>query len=203
MTDQPNITAKTYQRPPPDPVETRVPFAFVHINKCGGSSVEIALGIEKMHETAGAMRDSIGAEAWEEAYTFALVRNPFERIVSIYYYRVRTDEGGMADRHLNFNTWVARVWAEHDPRYWEASHLLAPCADWLCEDGRLLVGDVVKLEEIRAEWPRICARLGIDRPLERANHNSHPPYRAICDAAARKLIEDAFAEDLERFGYRY
>ena len=196
-------TAKTIERPPALRVETRRPFSFVHINKCGGSSVEIALGLGKRHTPAMVLRDEMGAEAWDRAYTFTVVRNPFERVVSIYFYRVRTDIGGMVDRHLNVNAWIRKVWGERDPEYWEDSILLAPAVDWLREDGRMLVDKVARLERIDEDWREIAQELGVDIALKQWNWNRHPPYRLLLSNEARAVIEDAFAEDLEMFGYAY
>lgn len=203
MPDGPNFTATTIPRPSLDPVETDVPFAYVHINKCGGSSIEIALGLPKSHATAAEQRAAMGSEAWQAAYTFATVRNPFARVASIYYFRVRTDQDGLGDRHLSVNAWIREVFAERNPAYWQDGPLLAPAADWLCDGGEMLVEHVARLEDLDAEWPRICRRLGVQRTLEVTNRNSHPPYRAIFTDASRRIVDEAFAEDLERFGYSW
>lgn len=203
MSFGPNVTATTRKRPPRDPVRTDVPFEFVHINKCGGSSIEIALGLTKSHDTAAIRRDKIGAEAWDKAFTFATIRNPFDRIVSIYYYRVRTDQGGMADRHLNINDWVREALGERNPAYFEGNQLLWPALRWLSDDDQIIVDHIARLEDIEMEWREICTRLGIDRRLSVFNNNLHPPHGAILNAASRAVIEDVFAEDLETFGYRF
>ena len=148
------MTATTHARPPLDPVETDQPFEFIHVNKCGGSSIEIALGIAKTHDTAAERRAAIGAEAWDAAYTFATVRNPFDRVASIYYYRVRTDQHGLADRHLGFNAWVRRTFGDKDPAYWDESAYLAPAADWVSAGGQVIVDHVARLEDIATEWRR-------------------------------------------------
>lgn len=204
MTGPPRITATTRPRPPAVPVGTRVPFAFVHINKCGGSSIEIALGLPKRHLSAPEMRQAIGAEEWARRYTFSVIRNPFDRVASIYYYRVRTDQTGLAGRHLSFNRWVARVWGEGDTRYMDDPRLFRPCAHWLCdEDGRPMVDDVARLETLESDWRRIAARLGVASTLPRTNRNTHPPHRAIFSDEARALVEMAFADDLGLFGYAF
>ncbi len=203
MSFGPNITAQTIARPPAVRVQTEVPFEFIHINKCGGSSVEIALGLEKTHDTALDRRDQIGNAAWQAAFTFTIVRNPFERVASIYYYRVRTDMTGLANRHLNFNDWIARVFGENDPAYWEDSPLMRPATEWVFQDGKLLVDHVARLEQIAAEWPKICKKLGITRNLQLTNQNSHPAHGAIYSDHSRKLIETIFAADLDQFNYRF
>lgn len=82
-------------------------MAFVHINKAGGTwmrsqlmsharhqMVELtdhtampkmrALGARFFHATAALQQQVLGAEVWERAYTFALVRNPFARQLSMF-----------------------------------------------------------------------------------------------------------------------
>lgn len=203
MTTQ-RATAKIQPRPKTVPVATRVPFSFVHINKCGGSSVEIALGIEKLHATARELRDAIGAEDWAQRFTFSLVRNPFDRVVSIYYYRVRGG-GGLEDRHINVNEWVERAWGARDPRYFNHPHLMGPQVGWLYEDetggGERLVDFVGRLEEIDAAWSEITTRLGVQAALAKYNGNLHPSYRAVLSTRSRRILEQAFAADCAAFGY--
>lgn len=196
-------TAKTYARPEPVPVETANPFAFVHINKCGGSSVEIALGLKKRHTTASAMRRSMGVAEWNRRFSFAIVRNPFARVTSIYFYRVRTGHPTVARRTVNINAWIERVWADRDPAFVDVPNLLAPATEWLCEDGEMIVSDVARLETLQDDWPRICRRLGTRVDLGRTNSNLYPPYQALLTQRSRAIVEDVFAEDLERFGYTF
>jgi hypothetical protein len=191
-------------RPAIQPVPTRVPFSFVHINKCGGSSVEIALGLSKRHATAEAMRREIGADAWASRFSFALVRNPFDRVVSLYYYRVRRDYHGLGDRHLNLNEWISALWQENTPRYTDPQFLSQPCCRWLTDAaGGELVDVVIRLEDIDRRWPEITDRLGVDCPLPALNANRRPAYRDVLAPASRAIIERAFAEDLSRFDYDY
>ena len=203
MSDQPVATAQTYERPPAVPVETEVPFTFVHINKCGGTAVELALGLPKNHLTASMLRDQMGAEEWAGRFTFSVVRNPFDRVVSIYFYRVRTGQSGLGDRHLNINHWIERVWGEKDPAYIDPPELIAPCFDWLSVGDALIVDDVLKLEQLDRDWDRVADRLGVTARPGFINANSHPAYQDLLTPAARKVVEEAFAEDVERFEYRY
>lgn len=196
-------TALAGERPPAIPVETREPFTFVHINKCGGSGVEIALGLPKNHQTAAQLRDEIGAEDWAKRFTFSIVRNPFDRAVSIYFYRVRTGQSGLEDRQLNVNQWIDRVWSDEDSDYFGASALIAPCFDWLSDGDDLIVEDVLKLEDLDREWDRIAKRLAVNVHPGVVNANSHPAYRDLLDPVSRKTLERAFAKDIDRFEYRY
>ena len=86
---------------------------FVHLHKCGGTSIELALdqamawddvllGSSKYgeriqsvyeqrfslykHSSAGAIKAVVGDEFWDECFTFSVVRHPIDRIVSFYAY---------------------------------------------------------------------------------------------------------------------
>lgn len=196
-------TARTSSRPVAEPVEAKVPFAFVHINKCAGSSIEIALGIAKRHATAIEMRADLGPAEWDRRFTFSFVRNPFDRVASIYFYRVRTNSSGLVDRHLSFNAWVRKVWGERDAAYRTGTMLEAPAAEWLYDGERLLVDFVGRTERIDEDWALVCKTLGIDRPLWRTNVNHRPHYRLLYQPDTRAIIEQAFADDLNRFDFDY
>ena len=71
------------------------------------------------------------------------------------------------------------------------------------ENGRLIVDCVYKLEEIDQAWADICDRLGIQVALDATNVNHHPPHGAILNDTSRRVIEQVFAEDLDRFGYSF
>ena len=51
-------------------------FHFIHINKTGGSSIELALRLPPEHKTAIQKIDEVGREVWLDAFNFCVVRNP-------------------------------------------------------------------------------------------------------------------------------
>ena len=68
---------------------THSDFIFIHINKTGGTSIEKALGLEKDHLTASEKKTAIGKQKWKKIYSFAFVRNPWDKVVSHYHHRVK------------------------------------------------------------------------------------------------------------------
>ena len=65
-------------------------FVFIHINKTGGSSIAKALNIPSVHRTAQEKIEEIGQKNWDRKLTFTVVRNPWDKVVSLYHYRVKT-----------------------------------------------------------------------------------------------------------------
>ena len=88
---------------------------FVHVNKAGGTAMIAlmrkyamhqalwhpavapgatqrigALGSRFFHASANLQREAVGREAWESSYTFGLVRNPWSRHVSNFFFLMQS-----------------------------------------------------------------------------------------------------------------
>lgn len=149
-------------------------FLFIHINKCGGTSIEKALGIPiKIHETALQLRKRLGDEPWSRMFKFALVRNPYDKVCSHYRYRVKTGQTGLKFMRLSLNDWVYEAYGEKNPIYYDNELMFKPCFDWLVdENGGILIDEVYKLESINDSWPYIMNRCGVNATLPKANQTS-------------------------------
>ena len=177
-------------------------YVFIHINKCGGSSVEAALGIPvKVHDTALQRRRKIGRNRWERAFTFSIVRHPYSRVISQYAYRVRTNQTRLATAGLGLNEWIRRAYRDRQRPYYDQPRMFAPCKRWLTdESGKLMVDIVAKLETIDADWPIIEERIGREVALPHHNATPAPGWEAL-DRGARRIIDARFRDDFEAFGY--
>ncbi|MEZ5715131.1 MAG: hypothetical protein R3D85_08155 [Paracoccaceae bacterium] len=69
---------------------------FIHTNKCGGTSIETALGIPKVYDTALQRIAKIGRPAWDRM-CFATTRHPFARVCSLL--PLPAEARRVADRH--------------------------------------------------------------------------------------------------------
>ena len=178
-------------------------YVFIHINKCGGMSVEAALGIPvRLHDSARVRRLKLGARRWDEAFTFALVRHPYSRLISLYKFRVLTNQTGMRDRPIEINAWLREVYGRKNPAYHDKPLMFAPCFEWITDrKGGIIVDHVAKLEEIETEWPVIQARLGTTAALPVRNASGPGPGWEVLEADTRRLIQDRFAKDFEVLGY--
>ena len=62
-------------------------FVFIHINKTAGTSINDNIKMyAKPHYTVKEVQEKIGPD-WFHAFTFTVVRNPYDRVVSQYVYR--------------------------------------------------------------------------------------------------------------------
>lgn len=179
-------------------------FAFIHINKCGGTSIEAALDLPKIHDTARQRRDKIGAARWERIPSFALVRNPYAKVASHYRYRVQTNQTELGSSNINLNEWVRRAYGEKNPEYYDNPLMFAPCTDWITDEaGEVMVDLVVRFEEIDSNWHQIEALIGKGAVLLKENATSRKQGNTedSLDSESIAIINDHFKRDFETFRY--
>ena len=184
-------------------------FIFVHIPKTGGTSIAYYLYryCEKVikHQFAedlfGETREGV------DYFTFSLIRNPWEREVSRYFYQRQTPDNELYEeaRQLTFKEWLHR--RQQDEVFMRFYG--APMLDWLTdENGNLLVEYIARLERINDDWKKICERLNhneiyIDTELPYLNRSEHNHYTEYYDDETRGMIEAAYQRDIEFFNYRF
>lgn len=180
-------------------------WAFIHINKCGGTSVEHALNIPKIHDTAQQRRDRLGQARWDALTSFSIVRHPYPRVRSLYHYRIKTDRLDRSRGEIGLDDWIRATFAERDPLYYDKPQMLLPARAWLTDtDDSMMVDFVARLEEIGTDWPRIQALIGSDAELPMKNTTrggSGAPTDGLSRASLDTLAE-YFDADFESFGYQ-
>jgi hypothetical protein len=179
-------------------------FAFVHINKTGGSSIERALRLPFQHRTALELRQELGPARWHRRFTFTFVRNPWDRVASHYFYRVQTDQTALGTNPLSYSEWVERAYGVHDPRYFDKPKMFMPQLDWICdEDGRQIVNFIGRFERLPEDFRIVCERIGRHAELPHEKASSNRDYRRAYTPAAADIVGRCFARDIAAFGYSF
>lgn len=181
-------------------------FVFIHINKTGGISLGKALNLPgKMHYTAQEVLEAIGRRKWEKAYTFSIVRNPWDKVVSHYKYRVKTNQTEMAKQPIDFKDWVYRTYGKNkDPYYYDQPKMFQAQMDWLTDkSGRICVEDIYKFEHLQDAFEKIKMKLRLSSSLPHLNRTDDRHYSQFYDEKTKLIIAEWFKEDIELFGYDY
>jgi hypothetical protein len=179
-------------------------YVFIHINKTGGTSVERALHLRSERRTALEKRAEMGEARFARAFKFAFVRNPWDKVVSHYHYRVRTNRSGLADTGIGFRDWVLRAYGERDPRFYDDPRMFMDQVHWVGdEDGRCLVDFVGRFERLESDFDEVCRRIGVAATLPHVKTTSHTHYRDAYDDQTRAVIAERFAPDITAWGYRF
>ncbi len=93
---------------------------------------------------------------------------------------------------------------ERDPRYYDQPRMFMPQRDWLVDErGEMLVDYVGRFETLQQDFASICQRMGVQASLGHAKPSDRGSYRQYYSAASRQIVAEAFAADIEDFGYGF
>ena len=131
----------------------------------------------------------IGREAWDDYFTFAVERNPFDVVASSWRYSARKPS-------------FTKTFAEfvRTPRRLDR---LALNERLYRMDGRVVVDRVYRYEELPAAVEDISARLGLDLDLPHAKQGSGPHYRELYGPGDAEIVAERFRRTIREFGYEF
>lgn len=145
------------------------------------------------HLPARRVRRLVGKRAWERYFTFAVERNPWDAVVSLYFWHFHDPATRPA-----FEEFVAL------PRV--ANQAVRNAAVYRI-DGEVAVDRVLRYEELDAELRAVWGRLGLpgEPALPRAKSGTRPAgsYRDLYTPASRDRVGEVFADVVELLGYEF
>ena len=164
------------------------------------ASQGIGMGLIPPHLPARLLREQLGGELWESLYSFSIIRNPFERALSLFQFL--QNNGKLTG--WTFGRYVDQLVRPGGFDY--HGHYLSNCG-YLCDkDGRLLVKEVFRFEDRDAAMQTIAERTRCPELIQAqtktyATDSRH--YSHYYDETSRRKIEAYYQDDIERFGYRF
>jgi hypothetical protein len=140
-----------------------------------------------------------GHRQFDEYFKFGFVRNPWDRLVSLYERR----EGLMLKDRMSFPDFVD--WCRYSSS--TCNHALPHRyqLDWFVDPhGKVLADFIGRFETLDRDWETVAARLGVESSLPHQNQNpGRKHYTEYYDARTRAIVADRFAVDIEYFGYEF
>jgi len=179
---------------------------FIHINKTGGSSIAKALGdTEQVHLTAYTIKNFMGTKAFNNNYKFTFVRNPYDRVVSQYFYRLQHNQTNLKSNQISFKDWIRACYVDKKEEYYNFPAMFQNQLDWITDrEGNLLVDFIGKFETINDDFETVCNNLNIkERTLKHERSSSrNKDFLSYYDDESLKTISEIFKKDFEYFGYK-
>ena len=181
---------------------------FLHISKAGGTSITRWLRDNFDARKFGPKHCRIQRakdKGLDLNFHFTIVRNPFARVHSWYYYHVGLYDKQGATRLLTkweepsqkgFNWWIKNCDKTPNTKrsiWWTQKSFIDTNLPYI----------TCKLENIQSEFVEIQKYLNCYEPLPITNTSKHSHYRNDYDDESKKIIEDFFREDLEYFDYEF
>ena len=177
---------------------------FIHITRTGGTSIESAIGGKdwwlidpnSKHLSASMTRALYGDTAWNSYFKFSFVRNPWDRIVSMYatgwwFNKLTVEKNGSS--YPTMKNFIL----SHRPHDTE-KHGYKFYHDIIDED----LDFIGRYENLEEDFRAICAKTGLSNitfPHEELRYREH--YSAYFDDETLELVQDIYKVDIEKFGY--
>lgn len=205
-------------------------FVFIAINKTATTSIRTSLHDKSdvnavadtqspyyFHATAKRLKIEFKKNSWDwnSYFKFSFVRNPWDRIVSAYFYRLKMvkhwNKIKPKDKYThdvfecfkvqlhsvsNFNQWLKK-YANH-----ESVNLHQH--KFLYDGDEKLVNFVGKYENLSDDFNYVMSKVGCEHiKLPFLNKSNRTDYKNYFDDETRKLIKKYYSKDINLFNYKY
>lgn len=186
---------------------------LIHPLKTGGTTLRWSLKFNKVngnahgfgkHYPAFAIEEIIGRRLWKRAFRFAFVRNPWDRMLSLYRYRVRKGLLGEGDSLMPFDQWIVESFDQLSKTK-KPYHHLDPQVKWLRSgNGKIEMDFIGRHERFEEDFLDLCQKLKVEPRLKTKNVNPEKvDYKAFYTPQTKEIVAQFHQEDLDEFGYSF
>jgi hypothetical protein len=194
-------------------------FLFLHVPKTGGTSIERALGLHNCgchwHSSSGDVRpgDKIKfikkIEGWRSLKKFVFVRNPWDRLVSTYFYlrdsklevimphQPPNSRGTVVlSKQCSFKEWILSHEKKQEGLEDMNGFWLSPQKNWV---GKNFFDYVGRFEQIHDHFFELFP----DKVLPHLNSSKHNHYSNFYDEQTKKIVESWYEDDIVEYNYEF
>jgi hypothetical protein len=199
-------------------------FIFFHVSKSAGTSIEHGLAnyahhaprtplnrlggkfgmrrdprkiVFPQHTTARAAQTLLPPEVFDQFFKFAIVRNPWDWIVSLYHYLRETPS------HRHHKRVLAMKSLEEYIAFEAAQQRRTQHSFITAADGRPLVDFVGRYEFLADDFATVCRYLGVESSLPHLNATRKTDYRELHNPTTIERVAELWEEDVRLFGYGF
>ena len=186
---------------------------FVHIPKTGGASIREALKFSDVRIILHNLRDPHNVSLAQYidsnplAYSFAIVRNPWDRLLSAYFF---LKKGGLKpeDKHdaerfvlkyRNFNEFVCSAFKERE--ILQQIHF-RPQYLWISKNEEVIVDSIGRFENFQQSVSQFMKQVGLQKcHVNHLNKGTHKHYMEYYSKESIEIVRSVYSKDIDLFGY--
>ncbi|MGB0508190.1 MAG: sulfotransferase family 2 domain-containing protein [Pikeienuella sp.] len=187
----------------PPGVETGMHYRDQHVSEAGiiGARGGAAQSADwRNHMSARAIRTKVGRQVWNRYYRFSIIRNPYDRMVSMFWSRMEKPDRVVL-RSAPFATVKSRF------HQWLAAQGTSNNLNKLTIGPRLCVHYVLRYEHLAEDFADLTSELEgapISLPRLKTNRRKRTEHwRDYYDDQAKKHVKRSAAFELAFFGYDF
>jgi chondroitin 4-sulfotransferase 11 len=194
-------------------------IAFLHIPKTAGTSIEEWLNLNKGSRVyrefvLNPKLSSLSQQLVKPSFTFTVVRNPWDRMVSFYHWikwLVLNDPQSLIARSWLYHNHSIDNWPEFDswiqnldsfawfPTYLTWFSPSAQQTEWIDQPIDL----IVRFENLEADLAPVRDLLATSAPLPHRRRSDHYPYKQYYTDETKQIIAQRFQQDIDLFKYTF
>lgn len=185
----------------------RLPILFIHIPKTGGNSLKKTQLFKRCRYFGHKPIAKIENHQSDYKYSFAVTRNPYDRVVSAFHY---LKNGGEPNNGYDLGMQKKLSKYKDFKDFVKDLHLFVnevhfkPQYTFVCDkNDRLLIDYTFKSEKLDTEIRRLFEKERI--PVEnipKVNTSKHDDYSKYYDVNTKKTVYQIYKKDFELFKYR-
>jgi hypothetical protein len=187
-------------------------FIFIHTSKTAGTSISVSLAdasileneTREKHWNASQCKQNY-SYYWDKYYKFSVVRNPWDRVVSMYIYFKHYVK---SIKQKNFSDWLTFAFVEKKFNIWGG---LGSQYDFLAIDGSIDLDYLLRFENLNSDFDKLCKNLDIpglslatyNGPFKKDSRHARKHYREYYNEYDMKIIEAVYKKDIDYFDYKF
>jgi hypothetical protein len=145
------------------------------------------------HIPAREVKTHVGQQLWDSYFKFCVERNPWDRVVSLYYWQNQTEP------RLPFSAFIQSAAPLALKRKGFGLYTI---------DGRVVVDKICRFENLPEELEAVRTKIGIPEKLELPRAKSRfrkdkESYRDIYGETEKARIAELFSDEIRLFGYEF
>ena len=139
-----------------------------------------------LHHPWWIIKTYVGEETWNEYRKVSSVRNPWNMLVSLYFYDIQERT---LTPDISFSSFV-----------YSNSWFRVTASNMIFDEDKCIADDVIKLETINEDMKRV---FNIDNSYHENNQNLNLNYRDMYDLDMVNHVRDMCYKEIEKFGYDF
>jgi len=171
---------------------------FVHAPRTSGTSIEKSilngkLVPDSMKHLRASQFQKMFQKDWDKFYKFTIVRNPWDRVISMYHQPYFKQIGFLSGKTLKY------FLDNYKPAPWEHGK---QCSDYADTDMDL----VIKFEDraVGLKTLFLDTQIKVDINIkERSTKREQKHYSEYYDNETKEVVSKMFSEDIKRYGYSF
>lgn len=165
-------------------------------------------GDYQQHAWGITIKDKVGTEIWNDYFKFSIVRNPWDRVVSLFTWKSRNDLALKPRKRFHhrlgfpFDEFgqTKKLFSDFVKGEWETN------GRFYIIDGELCVDFVIHYENLVDDLKEVCKRIGIkeiDLPHLKSGFRKGNHYSQYYDDESKAIVADRHKNDIHLFGYKF